>query len=53
MSKTIANEEYQIKKAYVFSNYNVSHKGVITYLPIYMVSFINNHNEIGLLDPIE
>ena len=52
MSKAVSNEEYQINKAYVLANSNISNKGKITYLPIYMVGFINDNEEIGVLEPI-
>ena len=39
----VSNEEYHIQKAYVLSNERViSHKGKITYLPIYFVMFLQN-----------
>lgn len=39
----VNNEEYHIQKAYVLSNERViSHKGKITYLPIYFVMFLQN-----------
>lgn len=37
------NEDYHIKKAYVLSNERtVTHKGKITYLPIYYIMFFQN-----------
>lgn len=35
-------QNYSIDEAFVFSNYNVSVKGKITYYPIYMLMFIKN-----------
>ena len=37
----------RFKNAIVFSNYNVSVKEKIVYLPIYMVMFLNNNGRIG------
>ncbi len=39
----VANEEYHIQKAFVLSNEReISHKGKITYIPIYFVMFFQN-----------
>lgn len=39
----VNNEEYHIRKAFVLSNERViSHKGKITYLPIYFIMFFHN-----------
>ena len=48
----VSNEEYHIQKAFVLSNERViSHKGKITYLPIYFIMFFHNQpiNEHELL----
>lgn len=45
LNNIISNEDYSIKKAFVFSKYNVSVKGNIIYLPIYMLMFINEKSE--------
>lgn len=43
LNNFVGNEEYHIQKAYVLSNERViSHKGKITYLPIYFVMFFEN-----------
>ena len=39
--------ENQLNNAFVLSNYNLKTKGVITYLPIYMVIFIVNDTNIN------
>ena len=36
----VMNSDFEIEKAYVLSNENVSNKGNIIYLPIYMIMFI-------------
>ena len=41
LTNILANDNYKIKKAFVFSTYNLSVKGKIVYLPIYMLMFIN------------
>ena len=40
LTNVMANEEYQIRKAIVFSNTNVRQSGKILYLPIYMTAFL-------------
>lgn len=46
LSSFVQNEDYHIKKAYVLSNERtISHKGKITYLPIYYIMFFKNNPE--------
>ena len=48
----VSNEEYHIQKAFILSNERVvSHKGKITYLPIYFIMFFQNYpiDECNLL----
>lgn len=43
LSSFVQNEDYHIKKAYVLSNERaITHKGRITYLPIYYIMFFQN-----------
>ena len=49
ISKTVANEEYQIDEAYVFANCNVKTEGRITYYPIYMCAFIKEDVKMPIL----
>jgi hypothetical protein len=44
LSAIMGNQDYQIPKAIVFNNYNISVKGKIVYLPIYMVMFLRKDN---------
>jgi len=44
LDNVIANKDYNVKKAFVLSNSNVSTDGKIIYLPIYMIMFINNNS---------
>lgn len=47
----VENEEYQIEEGIVAANCNVSKEGKITYLPIYMIMFLEQENmEIVLED---
>lgn len=40
----VSNEDYQIQKAFVLSNERcISHKGKITYLPVYFIMFFQNN----------
>lgn len=41
LDRVLSIEEYGIEEAYVLSNANVKRKGKITYLPIYMIMFID------------
>lgn len=52
LSKSVANEEYQIQKAYVFTNDNVSGGDTIQYMPIYMSTFLRKDETMPVLDPI-
>jgi predicted AAA+ superfamily ATPase len=40
LTNIMANEEYKIRKAIVFSNINVRQSGKVLYLPIYMTAFL-------------
>lgn len=50
LNHVLENEKYQISKAYVFHNGNVSRKGKIVYYPVYMLMFV--HKEKDLSNPI-
>lgn len=52
ISKVAANPEYEINKAYVFTNYDVKTDGKMIYLPIYMSMFVRNDTPLPVLDPI-
>ena len=41
LDNLLSNDEYEIKHAVVFCNSNLQIRGKITYLPIYMVSLLN------------
>jgi hypothetical protein len=49
LDNVLSIEEYGIKEAYVLTNDNVKIKDKLTYLPIYMVMFLQN-NPIGFID---
>lgn len=42
LKNLLINKKYNIKKAYVFQNGNVDVQDKVTYLPIYMISFLKN-----------
>ena len=52
LDNCLKNEEFDIKEAMVFSNYNVSRDGKKKYYPIYMVSFITNEIDLPILQPL-
>lgn len=45
LNRVIANEQYQISRAFVFCNENVHVKGKLVYCPIYMIMFLKKENE--------
>ena len=53
MNNCLENPEYQMQEGFVFANCNVSQKGKVTYLPIYMVMFLQKDSEQIVLDKIE
>ena len=42
LKNVLNNPDYNIKKAYVLCNDNLKESGKVTYLPIYMIMFIQN-----------
>lgn len=46
LSQVLENEDYQISKAYVFHNGNVSRKGKVLYAPVYMLMFVKKEQEL-------
>ena len=52
MTKTVANKEYEVEKAYVHTNYNVKIEGEIVYLSVYMTMFISDDAALPVLEEI-
>lgn len=52
ISKATNNPEYEISKAYVFTNYDVKTEGKMIYLPVYMSMFIQDDATPPILEPI-
>ena len=48
LTGVMANVDYQIPEAIVFSHANVKQVGKITYLPIYMVAFLEKNKRVNL-----
>lgn len=46
LSSVLGNEDYHISKAYVFHNGNISRKGKILYVPVYMLMFVKKEQEL-------
>lgn len=46
LNHVLEHEAYQISKAYVFHNGNVSRKGKVMYAPIYMLMFIKKEQKL-------
>lgn len=53
LSNVMANEDYQIQQAYVFSNGNVSQEGRVLYLPIYMAAFLERQVPIDVVYKVD
>lgn len=45
VNNCLNNKEYEMKEAFVFANCNISQNDRITYLPVYMVMFMNADEE--------
>lgn len=52
INKVVNNDEYEIEKAYVFANCDVSTNEKFIYMPVYMAAFISNEVELPVLKPI-
>lgn len=46
LGNVLENEQYGIKEAFVLCNENVSVKGRVTYIPVYMTTFIRRNTEV-------
>ncbi len=54
LNNVLENAEFEMEEAFVFANCNIKTEGKITYLPIYMASFIDENNpEEIIMDRIE
>ncbi len=53
LNSCVSNPEYEVKEAFVLSNYDVRVENRIKYLPVYMAMFINNTDDRLILDKIE
>ena len=49
LNNLLNSSEYQIEKAYIFSNYNVSREQKKVYMPIYMTMFLENKKQESLI----
>ena len=52
ISKAVNNPEYEISKAYIFTNYDVKEEGKLIYYPVYMSMFIQDDTVLPVLEPI-
>lgn len=54
LNHCVNHSQYDIEEAFVFANCNVEKKGKITYLPVYMVSFMEiNNSQDYIVERIE
>ena len=49
LTKLLNEKKYDIKKAYIFSDYNKRIEGKRIYLPIYLLPFLNNNDFEGII----
>lgn len=52
ISKAVDNSEYEISKAFIFTNYDVRTEGKMVYLPVYMSMFVQDNAELPVLKPL-
>ena len=52
ISKVTENPEYEVETAYILANCNISRKGKMLYLPVYMCTFIRDAMQLPILPPI-
>lgn len=53
LTNMMANHSFNYEKAYVFTNKNISKKGNIIYMPIYMTMFIKKEKAFGNIPQID
>ena len=53
LNNVLANTEYEISEAYVFSNANISFEDNIFYCPVYMVGFLADDEPLPILERLE
>lgn len=49
INNCLKNPEYEMEEALVFANCNIRQEGKVTYLPVYMVSFLNKDGDDDLI----
>ncbi len=52
ISKAVNNPDYEISKAYIFTNFDVKIEDKMVYLPVYMSMFIRDDTDLPVLDPL-
>ncbi len=52
INNVVGNPEFSIDSAYVFTAYDVTVNGNITYYPVYMSTFLQKDTNLPVLDPI-
>mgnify|MGYP002623758981 CR=1 FL=1 len=52
INNVLNNAEFGVKEAYVFSGYDISVEGGITYYPIYMTAFLQPDTELPTVKPV-
>ena len=51
INNVLRTEEFNIREAIVFTNYNIRTEGGVTYYPIYMSMFLRDSITLPILDP--
>ena len=53
LNKIVENDEYEVEKAYIFANCDISISGKYLYMPVYMVMFVREETELPVLKPVD
>lgn len=53
LNNLLKSTEYDMPRAYIFSNYNVSQEGEKIYMPIYMTMFLENKKQESLIYKVD
>ena len=52
LSKVAANQEYEVRNAYILANCNIHREGKYLYLPVYMCTYIKTDIPLPVLAPL-
>ena len=52
LTKVVNNAEYDVREAYLFTNYSTTSSGKVKNLPVYMSAFIRNETKLPILESL-